>query len=153
MYKPIVIGGMSALSESMTELNKKVCVSIDHYDFDNEEFKNAEYKVFIQIEPPEINPIHLAIEAKDKETSDKMKKDLISKDNEIDSLIKKHLDTLAKEKEVKEETKAEVKEETKAEVKEEPKVEVKEETKEEIKEESNENDSNDDKVTIGFFEC
>jgi len=94
-----------------------------------------------------------AIEAKDKETSDKMKKDLIVKDNEIDSLIKKHLDTLAKEKEIKEEPKAEVKEELKAEVKEETKTEVKEETKEETKDESNEDESNDDKVTIGFFEC
>ena len=94
-----------------------------------------------------------AIDAKDKETSDKMKKDLIAKDNEIDSLLKKYLDTQAKEKEVKEEPKAEVKEEPKAEVKEEPKAEVKEETKVETKEESNEDDSNDDKVTIGFFEC
>ena len=104
-----------------------------------------------------------AIDAKDKETSDKMKKDLIAKDNEIDSLLKKYLDTQAKEKEVKEEPKAEVKEEP--EVKEQPKAEVKEETKEETKaetkaetkedtkEETKEEDSNDDKVTIGFFEC
>ena len=82
-----------------------------------------------------------AIEAKDKETSDKMKKDLIVKDNEIDSLIKKHLATLANEKQIKEEPKAEVKEE------------IKVETEVENKEETKENDSNDDKVTIGFFEC
>ena len=90
-----------------------------------------------------------AIEAKDKETSDKMKKDLIVKDNEIDSLLKKHLATLAKEKEIKEEPKSEIKEEPKVEVKEEAKVETEVQNKEEIKE----NDSNDDKVTIGFFEC
>ena len=94
-----------------------------------------------------------AIDAKDKETSAKMKKDLIAKDNEIDSLIKKYLDTQAKEKEVKEEPKDEVKQEPKTEVKLEPKAEVKEETKEETKDGSNEDDSNDDKVTIGFFEC
>ena len=90
-----------------------------------------------------------AIEAKDKETSDQMKKDLIVKDNEIDSLLKKHLATLAKEKEIKEEHKSEIKEEPKVEVKEEAKVETEVQNKEETKE----NDSNDDKVTIGFFEC
>tara|TARA_R100000951_G_C2639292_1_gene180370 strand:+ start:494 stop:895 length:402 start_codon:yes stop_codon:yes gene_type:complete len=95
-----------------------------------------------------------AIEAKDSETSSSMKKDLVAKDNEIDSMLKNHIKSLSEEKKV-----SEAKVEPKAETKLEPQPEVKEnpvsktEADSEDNTDENKNDSGDDKVTIGFFEC
>lgn len=99
-----------------------------------------------------------AIDAKDTETSSSMKKDLVAKDNEIDSMLKKHIKSLSEEKKVTE-PKVEPKVEPKAETKLEAQPEVKEETISKTAEapqgstDENKNDSEDDKVTIGFFEC
>tara|TARA_R110002153_G_scaffold20919_5_gene70596 strand:- start:6505 stop:6876 length:372 start_codon:yes stop_codon:yes gene_type:complete len=85
-----------------------------------------------------------AIKAKDKETSDNMKKDLMAKDNEIDSLLKKHLNALSKdEKEIK----------IKPEVIETPIDTLENKVEKEPSEDLTQDDSNDKKITIGFFEC
>tara|TARA_B110000908_G_C10240927_1_gene446019 strand:- start:1790 stop:2161 length:372 start_codon:yes stop_codon:yes gene_type:complete len=85
-----------------------------------------------------------AIKAKDKETSDNMKKDLMAKDNEIDSLLNKHLNALSKdEKEIK----------IKPEVIETPIDTLENKVEKEPSEDLTQDDSNDKKITIGFFEC
>lgn len=85
-----------------------------------------------------------AIKAKDKGTSDNMKKDLMAKDNEIDSLLKKHLNTLSKDKK-------EIK--IKPEVIETPIDPLENKVEKEPSEDLTQDDSNDKKITIGFFEC
>jgi hypothetical protein len=85
-----------------------------------------------------------AIKAKDKKTSDNMKKDLMAKDNEIDSLLKKHLNALSKdEKEIK----------IKPEVIETPIDTLENKVEKEPSEDLTQDDSNDKNITIGFFEC
>ena len=95
-----------------------------------------------------------AIEAKDTETSNSMKKDLVAKDNEIDSMLKKHLKSLSEQKQVSE-PKAETKPETKPEAKPEAKEDTISKTEADLESstDENKNDSGDNKVTIGFFEC
>jgi hypothetical protein len=85
-----------------------------------------------------------AIKAKDEKTSGNMKKDLMAKDNEIDSLLKKHLNALSKdEKEIK----------IKPEVIETPIDTLENKVEKEPSEDLTQDDSNDKKITIGFFEC
>lgn len=49
--KPHLFGG---IDNDLPEFKESVCVFVDHFDIKKKEFKNADYRVFVQIEPREI---------------------------------------------------------------------------------------------------
>lgn len=63
IMKPFLFGG---IANNLPDFEVQVCVLVDNYETNRIEFKKSKYKIFIQIEPPEINNLELLIKIQKK---------------------------------------------------------------------------------------